>query len=1419
MSDNLFKNSQCPIPPVPEVDFDFVTVDVCAPIPIPPPVFGCTTPVVPREPDTEVGLKCPEFLIDSTLQVGYAGDGTNNCTIDPTPRLEIAFRKTDVDPCNYDVSVDLNIPIPRPPCAPTVTPGQFNLAIGYEDCLEPGGTISVTKNTTPGDCTTPDECEFVLDLDLNIPLPKPPCPDIDVTGFKVTSGYGDAKCMEDTANKFSITRRIVSGDCVPDQCAYEFDLEIAVPLPRPPCPEINVNSFEVTTAFNDDTCTLDKQNKFVITTNHTLGDGCNTPDTCRFDIDFEVLVPIPRTPCPEISVNKFEVNVGFNDTACFTDTNNRFEIIAKHVPGQTCDDPGQCIFDVELEINVPIPRTPCPTLSINNFEVVTGFSDRECVVGKTSVFTITPRIIPSLDCNTPDTCEFDIDLSIIVPIPEPPCPEIKVKSFVVTSGFADRLCLDNKTNRFEITASKIAGTDCATPDRCVFDVELEIAVPIPKPPCPEINVKTFSLVSGYTGRECITEKENKFAITTRHAPGSDCNDPGQCIFDVELELAVPIPQPPCPQISVKNFSVTTGYAQQSCVSGKDNVFEITSKVIEGTDCNTPDRCEFEVNLELYVPIPQPPCPEINVKSFEVAAGYSKSPCVLGKENKFVITATKTPGNDCTEPDRCQFDVELEVVVPIPEPPCVELNAGTVTVASGFAGEPCVTGKENKITIRKTVTPASGCDTPEKCEFDIDIDIVVPIPRPNCPIIDGNGTFYGRFADAPAIRQGSFLSIVAVPADIGCEDSGTCSYFIDINVDIPIPRTPCPEINVASSQLRVDYDLSTELIFEIQPNHTIKTGTNEPNDCQFEVSLDINIGIPRPPCTIVSGGPVMITKLPASASPSGFISVQGSYSPGESCEAIIGMSLFLPQPCLTKITGGQGAVESGYNMPNKAILQVQQTDECSFSITPSISVKALTECPDIRGGSITVSNSGGEYLGGGQYAPVTGGKISVSTAQAGNTCGYLINVSLDTKGLSGGDVRVNAGGARVGSGNISIAGNKIDLTIDLDATNCPPGGGEGGGGEKGDKGDTGSTGPIGPRGPSGPIGPQGFMGPAGPMGFAGPPGQDGGVGERGMTGVSGPSGPTGPIGPSGPRGFPGLSIIGPSGTAGATGATGCKGEKGDPGVTGAQGEPGIEGPVGSTGQTGPIGPVGPSGLQGLSGPRGVTGLKGDKGDKGVTGATGAVGATGATGLRGITGPTGVAGATGATGATGAAGATGETGQRGISGPQGATGAHGASGATGVTGATGLRGEKGATGSTGLRGQTGVAGTNGATGPTGPRGVTGAVGPAGAAGATGPRGVTGVGTTGATGPVGPRGQTGVSGVAGVNGATGATGVIGVTGVTGATGPCGPAGSTGPQGPTPNVMAELFTALAVDGNGDPVNPVVYNNFKAIVTAMLLN
>lgn len=370
MSENLFKDSNCPIQEVPAVDFDFITIDVCSPVPIPPPIFGCQTPTVPREPDTEVGLKCPTFKTTTDISVGYAGSGAEGCSIDPNPRCTIEFTKKDVDPCNYDIAVDISVPIPKPPCAPTITGGSVTVATGFADCgNDAAGDFFVTKNTTPGDCTTPDACEFVLDLNLYIPIPRPPCPDIDIVNFKVDYGYGDGACMQNTENKFSIVRRVTPGDCnTPDECTYDVDLEIAIPFPHPPCPEINVTNFQVNTGFNDAACTTGHENKFTITTKHVPGDGCNTPDICQFEVELELLIPIPRTPCPEINVKTFNLTTGYADRDCVADAPNRFEIATRHVPGSNCDDPGRCIFDIELELAVPIPPPRARTYTSINLQ-------------------------------------------------------------------------------------------------------------------------------------------------------------------------------------------------------------------------------------------------------------------------------------------------------------------------------------------------------------------------------------------------------------------------------------------------------------------------------------------------------------------------------------------------------------------------------------------------------------------------------------------------------------------------------------------------------------------------------------------------------------------------------------------------------------------------------------------------------------------------------------------------------------------------------------------------------------------------------------------------------------------------------------------------------------------------------------------
>ena len=1005
VNENLFKDSDCPIQEVPAVDFNFITVDVCAPIPIPPPIFGCESPIVPREPDTEVGLKCPEFTVnEADINVAYFDD--NNPCISPIPRLKLDIEKTDTDPCNYTVDLELSIPIPKPPCAPTLTAGDFLLVSGFADCILPSGLITITKNTVLNGCDAADECEFVIDLEVNVPIPRTPCPIIDITNFDVFSGYDDALCMVDKQNKFVITSVVIPGDCnTADQCQFEVDLEIAVSFPRPPCPEINIDLFEVNSSFQDGLCLLDKTNRFEITTRHipsadcndpgscafdieleifvpiprapcpiidittfevssgyadelcmvdkqnkflirttTIPGDCNTADQCQFEIDLEIAVPIPRTPCPEINIHLFEVTSVFESGAgavdCLLNKTNRFEITTTNIPGDGCNVPDRCVFDIDLEIAIPIPRIPCPVIDITTFDVSSGYADELCMVDKINKFTITSTTIPG-DCNTADQCQFEIELEIAIPIPRPPCPEININLFEVTSGFEGGVgagdCLLNKENRFEITATKIPGDDCNVPDRCLFDIDLEIVVPLPRIPCPEINIKEFVVKSGYIGNgPGCADGDNRFEITTRHVPGVDCNDPGSCTFDIELEINVPIPKPPCPSIYTNKFSVVAGYSQQDCVDG-ENKFEIISHIVPSTDCNTPDTCEFEINLEIFVPIPEPPCPTINVSTFSVLSGYSKSNCVLNKDSKFSIRSTTTPGADCTDPGSCAFDIDLEIVVPIPEPPCVELNAGVVTVYSGFSGTGCVDNKSSEIKITKRTAPAAGCDMPETCEFDIDIDIVVPIPQPSCPVIAANSTFSTRYTDMPAVRQGSFLKLQTFNIPPTCEDPGTCVYLFDINVDIALPRPPCPKITVVNKVIAVGYEVDSHVWFNVQEKHVLNLGALQPPQCNFDLDIDIGVQIPIPPCTTWSGFVNLVT-LPAQQPPFAFFSPPlYNFDPGNSCDVFVQLNLGIPTPCVTKITGGvsEWSHTVGCDEEPRAEILVDQLGPCEFKITPYI----------------------------------------------------------------------------------------------------------------------------------------------------------------------------------------------------------------------------------------------------------------------------------------------------------------------------------------------------------------------------------------------------------------------------------------------------------------------------------------------------
>lgn len=169
MTHPLFDPDKCAVPEVPSVDFQFVSD--CSIAPPPPPIFDCPVPPVPQEPC----FPCPEFNdINVTLNTGY-----ENCPAVTPAGGTMAVTKVDTEPCRFAIDLDLNIPLPVPPC-PNITAGNVAVVVDYADVIVGENAFTVTKETVPGNCNNnePDNCKFTIDLDLKIPIPRPP----EITG-------------------------------------------------------------------------------------------------------------------------------------------------------------------------------------------------------------------------------------------------------------------------------------------------------------------------------------------------------------------------------------------------------------------------------------------------------------------------------------------------------------------------------------------------------------------------------------------------------------------------------------------------------------------------------------------------------------------------------------------------------------------------------------------------------------------------------------------------------------------------------------------------------------------------------------------------------------------------------------------------------------------------------------------------------------------------------------------------------------------------------------------------------------------------------------------------------------------------------------------------------------------------------------
>ena len=700
---------------------------------------------------------------------------------------------------------------------------------------------------------------FDCQLPLIVREPEIPCPTF-VTSSKIAVGYGgdNANCPLEPPSRidFKINKK-PNDECPTDtSCRFEADIDIAVLIPPPPCPDTRVNTFKVTSFFQDELCATDNPNRFSITTNKRRGNSCDDPGTCEILFDLEIGVPIPRPPCPEITINNFYVDTVYNDEC--KPTTSRFAVAKRHRPPTDCNDTGDCAFEFDLEIVVPIPRPPCPDIKISSFKVGSGYDNVEGCA-RQNIFTVR-KTARTEDCVNPqkrDQCDFEIDLEIFIPIPNPPCPEINVRKFDVKSFYTQRDKKCAGQSRFEITTKKTTSTDCRVPDKCEFDIELEIAIPIPVPPCPTISIGKFEVKTHTT--DCPTNT-NRFEVIAKRKKGVQCDEPDQCDFEINLEIDVPIPVPPCPAFNIKTFNVKTFYEEpEKCVPQDiGNTFTISRRPAQQPDCkdsnnNTPpDNCDFDIEFEINIPLPPPPpCPTISIGTFEVKThltGGNAKTCDLSA-NKFEVVPKGSVGTECGEKSECDFEINLEIDVPIPRPPCPTFNIKTFDVKTFYATDKCAPDDQSNVfKIEKRETDPVACEQQENCDFDIDLLISIPIPPPFCPDISV-GEFSVNYVDGITVENIDKLAdtgcnkfLIKRKQNVGeCGQPTGCDFEFDLAICIPVP--PCPTFNVKTFTVTsgyVDCVATKENKFEI---------TKNPASCDFDLDLEIVVPIPRPVCPI------------------------------------------------------------------------------------------------------------------------------------------------------------------------------------------------------------------------------------------------------------------------------------------------------------------------------------------------------------------------------------------------------------------------------------------------------------------------------------------------------------------------------------------------------------------------------------------
>jgi hypothetical protein len=513
MSQPLFNTDKCDIPSIPSLAFDFVSD--CSVPQAPPPIIDCTKPPIPPEPPPV----CPEFSAKVNVDANFTACSARSDS------AAIIFTKIDDDPCRFFVDLDLklNLPLPQVPC-PEFSVGSVEMLVEFADCLPPaaaGAAMVITKETFPGSCNgsngpVADTCKFTVDFAVAIPIPRPPCPEISVGQFSVNTDWAD--CITGPS-ALTITKTAPAKKCwnngslsSQDPCEFIIDLDLQIPIPRIPCPTFMATGTIAYAALPGPEILV--MGEVVPPPQKPCGNK-EPQEPCEIDLAIDILIPPP--PCPEITA-------ALELTGIATDQDPEGTLIVIPNIDFSTGVTAPCKFEIELDLKIPkpcVPRFWCsarfPTGNCSFIEMLAPGEDPYV----TLAFEKVPGPFPP-----PNDCDYEIGLDIGIPMQ--PCPEITATLDVtsITAG-------TEPTGTLSVNPS--GPLDATGP--CQYNLDLALKIP-------RTCVPYFWCSARFPTGSCamitrIDATQDAYVDFT-FEKGSNRIPAGECDYEIGLEIGLPV---------------------------------------------------------------------------------------------------------------------------------------------------------------------------------------------------------------------------------------------------------------------------------------------------------------------------------------------------------------------------------------------------------------------------------------------------------------------------------------------------------------------------------------------------------------------------------------------------------------------------------------------------------------------------------------------------------------------------------------------------------------------------------------------------------------------------------------------------------------------------------------------------------------